>query len=276
LHVSPAQISFNDTESSTEYKKHSLKVTNTGDEAVQYQIETISSPSIAPYGQNSSNFRLLEYSSDKFYIKYDVEVTTGTQEVSLQPGESKQIVITVKLPSDFNEKDQVMYGGYVRFSTFTSKAQVSVPYFGVLGSLYNLPTLDEAKLNIKNQEGHVYTQNETYHFDLSDKSTEPTIGFRLATPSRRFTIDLIGDKEEHVGYIVPTYNYAERNMDAQAMEELNPWNGNLVVDDNVNAKPFIVSPGKYKIRWSALRMFGDLDKSDDWVVQTSGPIDIVS
>lgn len=169
-----------------------------------------------------------------------------------------------------------MYGGFVKFKTSKSEAQVTVPYFGVLGSLYNLPTMDPATLNIKNREGHVYSLNETYHFALSDSGSAPSIGFRLATPSRRFTIELVDTEDKHVGYIVPTYNYAERELSSQIMEELNPWLGKLVADENVNSKPFTVKPGTYKIRWSALRMFGDLDDSKDWVVQTSGPIEIVS
>lgn len=218
---------------------------------------------------------MISSTSDKFYSTLEVKVTVEPTSVTLQPGESKQVVVSVQLPSDFNEKEQIMYGGYVRFTTSPSKPQVNVPYFGVLGSLYELPTMDSTTLNVKDRDGHVYTKDDTFHFSLSDKSSAPAIGFRLTTPSRRFTIDLIDTDEKHVGYIVPTYNYAERDLDSQVMDELNPWSGDLVVDDNVNSKPFTASPGTYKVRWSALKMFGDLDKSEDWVVQISGPIVIV-
>lgn len=277
LHVSPGQISFNDTRSVTdEYKTHSLKVSNTGSEPVEYDISTISSASIAPYGQNNADFKLISYSSEKFYTNLDVEVNAEPVSVSLQPGESKQVVIRVKIPPKINENEQIMYGGFVKFKTSKSEAQVTIPYFGVLGSLYNLPTMDPATLNIKNHEGHIYSQNETYHFALSDPSTAPSIGFRLATPSRRFTIELIDAEDKHAGYIVPTYNYAERELSSQIMDELNPWLGKLVANENVDSKPFTVTPGTYKVRWSALRMFGDIEDSKDWVVQTSGPIEIRS
>ena len=278
LHVSPAQISFNDTKSLTdEYKTHSLKVSNTGEETVTYNINTLSSASIAPYGRNQSTtaYKLVSSSDDKFYTDQEVKVSVTPSQVTLQPGESIQVVVKVELPSAFNEQEQLMYGGYVRFQTSESKAMVHVPYFGVLGSLYNLPTLDVSTLHIRDRhQGRVYTQNDTYDFKLSDPNTAPVIGFRLATPTRRFHIELIDSQETHVGYILPTYDYAERELSSHMMEGLNPWLGKLVKD--ANSEPLIVQPGTYKIRWSALRMFGDLDKESDWVVQTSGPIVIVS
>lgn len=185
------------------------------------------------------------------------------------------MVVSVNLPKEFNQKEQIMYGGFVQFTRSADQPQVNVPYFGILGSLYDLPTMDSTALNIKDQKGRVYNKDETYHFSLSDKSSAPAIGFRLTTPSRRFTIELI-QEDKHVGYIVPTYNYAERDLDSKMMEELNPWTGALVVDENVDSKPFTVSPGTYQVKWSALKMFGDLDKTEDWVVQTSGPIDIAA
>lgn len=277
LHVSPGQISFNDTKSlSDEYKTHSLKVSNTGKEAVEYKVSTISTASISPYGQNNSEYRLVSYTSDKFYSDVDVEVAVEPTSVTLQPGESKQVVVKVILPSDFNEKEQTMYGGYVQFEASNSEAQVTVPYFGVLGSLYDLPTLDPKTLDIKDQKGHAYSEKDIFHFKLSDSNTAPTIGFRLATPTRRFIIELIDMDDKHIGYIVPTYHYAERELSSNIMEELNPWLGKLTVNDDIESKPFTASPGTYKVKWSALRMFGDLNKPDDWVVQTSGPIVIVS
>lgn len=209
--------------------------------------------------------------SSQFYASDTVEVTVEPNTVKLQPGESVQVVVSVHLPSEYNEKEQLLYGGYVQFNS-ESNTKVHVPYFGVLGSLYDLPTMDPKKLNIKNHEGRVYGEDETFEFSLSDKASAPTIGFRLATPSRRFIIDLVDTDGNHVGYIVPTYNYAERALDGTSLDALNPWTGSLVVDEQVNAKPFTVNPGTYKIRWSALRMFGDIDKSEDWVVKTSGPI----
>ncbi|GAA5802947.1 hypothetical protein HPULCUR_008422 [Helicostylum pulchrum] len=274
LHVSPAKISFNDTRSATDvYKTHSLKVSNTGTEAVEYAIDTISSATIAPYGRDNDDYTQISSTSDRFYVDYNVTVSVEPSTVKLQPGESTQVMVSVNLPSDYSEKEQLLYGGYVEFKHADGRdAQVHVPYFGVLGSLYDLPTMDPNTLNIKDSQGRVYTEKDTFKFSLSDKESAPAIGFRLATPSRRFTIDLIDEQGKHVGYIVPTYNYAERDLDASNMEELNPWTGSLVKDDNVNSKPVKVDSGTYKVRWSALRMFGDVDAAKDWVVKSSGPI----
>jgi hypothetical protein len=274
LHVSPSYISFNDTRSTTEYKSHSLKVTNTGNTSVEYRINIQSSASIAPYGERNTDFRLIPYDNDEFYSSVKVEVVVDQTALTLQAGESKQVIVTAKLPQEYRDKEQIMYGGYVVLEPTQGEAHVNVPYFGVLGSLYNLPTLDTSELNIKDQHGHVYSAKDTYHFQLSDESTAPSIGFHLTTPSRRFAIDLIDTNENRVGYVVPAFNYVERALNALDVDELNPWKGTLIAADHVNSKPFIVKPGAYKVRWSALRMFGDIDKQEDWVVHTSCVIEI--
>jgi hypothetical protein len=244
---------------------------------VEYRISTQSSASIAPYGERNTDFRLVSYASDSFYSSVKVNVKVDQTALTLQAGESRQIIVTVQIPQDYKDKDQIMYGGYVQLEPIQGEgsAHISVPYFGVLGSLYNLPTLDTSKLNIKDQNGRVYSADETYHFQLSDDNTAPSIGFHLTTPSRRFTIELIdATTENRIGYVVPTFNYAERALSALDVDELNPWKGTLVAADHTNSKPFIVEPGTYKVRWSALRMFGDIDKKQDWVVQTSCAIEI--
>lgn len=276
MHVSPSYISFNDTRSTSDYKSHSLKVTNTGSTSVEYRISTQSSASIAPYGEKNTDFQLISYANDKFYSSVKVKVEVDETTLMLQAGESRQVIVTVKIPEEYKDKEQIMYGGYVRLEPIegVGSADINVPYFGVLGSLYNLPTFDTSKLNIKHQSGRVYSEKDTYHFKLSDESTAPIIGFHLTTPSRRFTIDLIDANEKRIGYVVPAFNYAERALNAIDVDELNPWTGTLMAADHVNSKPFIVEPGTYKVRWSALRMFGDMDKQGDWVVQTSCTIEI--
>ncbi|RCI06339.1 hypothetical protein CU098_010713 [Rhizopus stolonifer] len=276
LHVSPAHISFNDT-SLDIYKSHTLQITNTGSESVAYSITSQIAASVSPYGHNNTKFELVSYDSDKFYTNTTTAtVKLSASTISLQPGESKQITVSVQLPTDFNENEQVMYGGFVQFNPTSGNANASVhvPYFGVLGSLYRLPTLDTSKLNIKDQQGHVYSNKETYHFILSDNTTAPLIDFRLTTPSRQLMIDVIDKQEAHVGYIVASYDYAERSLNAFSIPELNPWKGQLFKDDQINAVPLMIQPGTYQIRWSALRMFGDIKKKDDWMIQTSGPIEI--
>ncbi|CEP14947.1 hypothetical protein [Parasitella parasitica] len=278
LHISPSYFSFNDTRAGLEYRSHSLKITNTGSKTVKYRVSCTASASISPYGSNNTDFRLVGYDSDKFYTdSVNVKVTVDQDSVELQPDESKQIIASVHIPVKYNANDQIMYGGFIQFEPIgTDAAQAHVPYFGVLGSLYDLPTFKTSELNIKNQQGRIYDHNDTFVFKLSDPSTGPNIGFHLMTPSRRFVIDLIDSNDNRIGYIVPTYNYAERSLNAMSTKELNPWTGKLIADDNIDSVPFIVSPGLYRIRWSALRMFGDIDKNEDWVVQTSCKLEIVA
>jgi hypothetical protein len=169
-----------------------------------------------------------------------------------------------------------MYGGFLRFIPEKGR-EVKVPYFGVLGALYDLPTLDVEKLHIKDSNGKSYKQDDTYHFKLSDKNvTAPTISFGFVTPTRIFNIDLINMQGKRVGYIMPSYKYVEVDLVPQDMSEVNPWNGLLVSEEDhlSNETSFMVSPGTYQIRWSALRLFGDANKGNDWIVHKSGPIEI--
>ncbi|KAI8645163.1 peptidase S8/S53 domain-containing protein [Parasitella parasitica] len=278
LHISPSYFSFNDTRAGNEYRSHSLKITNTGDKTVEYKVISTTSASISSYGPNNTEFRIVGYNSDKFYTaSVNVDVTVDQDSVELQPGESKQIRATVHIPAEYDKNEQIMYGGFIQFQPVgTDAASAHVPYFGVLGSLYDLPTFKTSELSIEDQQGRAYGHNDTFKLKLSDQSTAPTIGFHLLTPSRRIVIDLIDSEENRVGFVVPTYNYAERSLKASSTDELNPWTGKLTADGNINSVPFTVNPGLYRVRWSALRMFGDLDKSEDWVIHSSCELEVVA
>ncbi|KAI9473763.1 MAG: peptidase S8/S53 domain-containing protein [Benjaminiella poitrasii] len=279
LHISPSFFSFNDTTSTTEYKSHTLTVTNMGADTVEYKIDSVPSISVLPYGKNNSDFRLVAYNSNQFHdTSIKINATVDHSEITLRPGESKQVVVSIAIPEHYNDNEQIMYGGFVCFkptSANTASKQASIPYFGVLGSLYNLPALQASSLNLKDQHGHAYSSNDTYHYSLSDEQTAPTISFRLITPTRQLVIDMVDLAGNRIGYVAPSYNYAERTLNALSINELNPWKGQLTKGDQINSTPFTIQPGTYKIRWSALRMFGDSAKEEDWVVQTSCLIDIV-
>ncbi|KAI8993437.1 peptidase S8/S53 domain-containing protein [Pilobolus umbonatus] len=279
LHVSPSHISFNDTHSLTDYKTHTLQLINTGSESIIYDISTLSTLGISPYGSNPTDYKLISPSNSDFYTKgtMNVKVVSSEKTVELAPSESKRIFISVELPDDFDESEQLMYGGYVQLKPRQKGVDVHVPYFGVLGSLYSLPTLSLDNLHIFDQNGTIYDKDDTFHYTLSDASTAPSINFQLVTPTSRLVIELVEDgSSEHIGYIIPIYKYVERELDSSSIDELNPWLGTISVSDTLNSSSETVRPGQYRIKWSSLRMFGDPEIQKDWVSQLSCPIIITA
>ncbi|KAI8085140.1 peptidase S8/S53 domain-containing protein [Halteromyces radiatus] len=191
IHVSPSQISFNDTSSLIDYKTHTLQITNLGGESVNLTIHHRPSKSVNPYdskketskkSSSSSTFNRHDQSDEDNGNHYtllepvsrgdaQVELVFDKQQITLAPGQMIPIQIQVKLPSNTSSYDYQMYGGYIVWeSTSDETKQASVPYFGVLGSMPDLPIFDDGFPFMAPAENltDIYSPSETFVLHLDD------------------------------------------------------------------------------------------------------------
>ncbi|CAO3633390.1 unnamed protein product [Cunninghamella echinulata] len=231
IHVSPSQISFNDTASFTQYKTHTLQVSNFDqNKPIKLQIKHLPSLAVYPYGQpdynnyyNNNNFNNNnnnQYSSspvtkrdtdpwvidqgpnqsateavNKMIIddntnpftplepfqksnELAVHIAFDVVEFELQPQEIKNITLQVILPDNIPYYYQ-MYGGYIQLVDKEEKNQgnnsqneqihASIPYFGVLGAINQLPLFDDGfpYLAQSDDPTQLYTSNQPFSFKLS-------------------------------------------------------------------------------------------------------------
>ncbi|CAO3636865.1 unnamed protein product [Cunninghamella blakesleeana] len=84
-HVTPSSISFNDTASTTEYKSHTLTITNNGNDLITYKISNKPSYSIDPYEIEKHNCTL---SSFVKYKKLKAKLFMSKNIIQVQPHQS--------------------------------------------------------------------------------------------------------------------------------------------------------------------------------------------
>ncbi|KAI8374401.1 peptidase S8/S53 domain-containing protein [Radiomyces spectabilis] len=275
VHISPAQISFNDT-SSSRYKTHTLTITNHGHSTITYQVINNVSTAIAPYDLKKSGYAPVEPTVN---VKAAAKLRVSSNHIRVPPRSSKKVRVTV-IPPRTDPKEHIMYGGFVQFKALHNRhnnKDITVPYFGVVGDQRELPIFDDSPYLSDITGSNIYGKNETFVFDPKDENTTPYILFRLLTPTARIDAELLDHKNKVIGYAFNGLEYLPRNtMNPENYMNVIGWSGTYVPKHPSNA-PFAVPvpPGTYRFRWRALKLLGNPHKHRDYEVWESGPIKVV-
>ncbi|KAI7860449.1 peptidase S8/S53 domain-containing protein [Circinella umbellata] len=282
IHVSPGYISFNDTANFV--KTHQLNITNRGQEVLTAEIQHIPSKAVLSYENITTRVVSEPHHRDDTQIK--LEFTTS--KITLQPGQSVDIQVTAQLPSmDYNYQ---MYGGFIQFvqkeDGYNNKEKknvndnllvktVSVPYFGVLGDLDELPLFDKGfpYLAPAGNSSIMYGSNDIFTLNTTE-AQYPDIICRLLSPTSQITIQVLDQSNNIVGDIDGgPFKYWERNrLSKDQYSRSIQWNGK-VATSATNSKESVMIPfGTYRLRVRALKMFGNPNILEQWEEWTSGPI----
>ncbi|KAI9032697.1 hypothetical protein CLU79DRAFT_158898 [Phycomyces nitens] len=164
----------------------------------------------------------------------------------------------------------------------TKESLATVPYFGVIGKMAELPIFDQGYpfLIASDNASAIYSSSDTFVFDTTSDSS-PLIVCRLLTASPRVDIEIIDEQAESLGTIEEGPNvYWERNtLGAENRVRTVTWNGKVVSAKTKTGKtgyPFTVTKGTYYLRIRALKLLGNPTLDRDWEEWTSGPIRIKS
>lgn len=285
IHVSPSHISFNDTASLTEYKSYTLNIINSNSVPLSVSIENIPSNSIETFA-NVTSFTPTEPALTNGNLQVELEFSPVGQgrTLVLSPLSTASIRVKVILPNS-NELfyHYQMYGGFISIkNTETSESLATVPYFGVLGKMVDLPLFDTGypylapASNLLNRQG----ENVTYQYDMTHKvKTKPSIVVRLLTGSARIEINVYDENQNDLGVMSGgPWTYNQRNTLAEDnYDDPIAWNGKYIPigkekeigDNSVQAKD-----GTYYLFLRALKHFGDPDNKKDWKEWKSGPIQV--
>jgi hypothetical protein len=271
-HITPAQISFNDT-ATTKYRTKTLTITNRGSKTISYEVVNDVSTAISPYDVKKSGYTPLEPVKNSVAA---AKLRFSTKSFKLAPGKSKKIKVTVTPPKT-NPKDHVFYGGYIRVK---SKQQgngkdLKVPYFGVVGVQKTLPIFDKGFPTIIDVQSKEYGHKDTFIYDRSKTNSFPVAVLRLLTPTAKIKAELVEYKSKKViGEFFAGLEYIGRNFltgDQQFYQYA--WDGTYVPASIPGAAiPVPAVSGTYQFRFSALKNLGNRKDKKDWETWTSGPI----
>ncbi|KAL9557641.1 hypothetical protein MBANPS3_001291 [Mucor bainieri] len=273
-HISPAQISFNDT-ATTKYRTQTITVTNHGPKTIQYEVVNDVATGVAPYDRKASGYTPLEPAANTVAA---AKLRFSKKCFKLAPGKSQKIKVTVTPPKT-NPKDHIFYGGFIHIkSKQQSKGKdLKVPYFGVVGKQKELPIFDTGFPTLIDEKDKEYGPKDTFVFHRSNATSAPISVLRLLTPTSTIKAELLDAKTNKVfGQFITGLEYVNRNFRSGQVFFQIPWDGTyLPASISQHSRiPFEIdaADGTYKFRFSALKLFGNPKDKKDWETWTSGPV----
>ncbi|KAI8887765.1 subtilisin-like protein [Backusella circina FSU 941] len=240
VHISPAKLSFNDTDN---IGTRRFTVSNPGKETVEYVLRNYPSLALAPFNTSLQGFAPVQpvsYATNNVYA----QLRFSTDTVTLRPGEEKEIEAT-KLP--IFDKD-----------------------FPQLVTRPSVPLLEEI-----DQE----TGEERLHF-LIDRTKQVSSyvisAFRLLTGTKELRTEVLDSSQKYLGLANVHHNIGRNTKAKHDFIFTNRWNATYIPEgseDIANLEP--LNNGTYYLRYKALKLLSDPQKEDSWVTVVSDPIHVL-
>jgi hypothetical protein len=249
--------------------------------------------------ENIKSQSIQSYANITSYIPTEPVITNGSVTVDLAfsattvtlPAKSTtKVEIKVILPSADDERYHYqMYGGFVSVKQEdTSEILATIPYFGVLGNMIDIPVFDKGYPYLapaNRVDEPPINQKAPYRFDLNRQSaTQPAIVTRLLTGSANMEIKIYDENDTFVGIMSGgPWVYTQRNkLSEENYRSAIAWDGKVVSKGSEDGEAIVgdkstqVPDGTYYISLRALKHFGDSTNNKDWEEWKSGPIIIQS
>lgn len=272
LHISPAQISFNDTASTTEYKTHTLTIVNSDDTPIEIALTNIPSQSIQSYA-NTSSFVPTEPVIKNGSVAVDLDFSSTSVKVPANTNVKVTVRVVLPDPSSLKYHYQ-MYGGFIALThADTQQRLATVPYFGVLGKMIDVPVFDRGfpYLAVSKETDAKLDPTHSYVYDMNRKvSTKPAVVVRLLSGTAQMNIDVYQSNGTLMGQMDGgPWVYNQRNKLSQENYDTSiAWNGKIIVSGKTTQVP----DGEYYLQLKALKHFGNIDNALDWQEWKSGSI----
>ncbi|KAH7310534.1 putative subtilisin [Stachybotrys elegans] len=274
--LSPSGLSFNDTTNFAGTLNFTLSNTDNAD--VVYDISHAPARSIYSFTREGW---AAGYPYN--YSEPHAELAFSESKVKISPGGSATILVTATPPHDLDESRFPVWSGYIAING-SDGSSLSLPYQGLLGSLYDAEQILEGSLYIGDSTNYApVSPNAT--FTLPPRGTPPRdVNTRETAVPILMSVFNWGTPQ-FIADVVPVGNCAPNStltsFGYRSIGQLNgfpsnwqpkgewswPWLGQL---NNGEYAP----PGRYKIVTRMLRITGDPDKDEDWVVTETGPFGI--
>ncbi|ORX51670.1 subtilisin-like protein [Hesseltinella vesiculosa] len=281
--VYPPKIALNDTEHFN--GKATLFIENFSDDHKIYEVDHLPTMGVNGYDFNKSAVPMekAEYKQASALVAFEQEV------IEVNGKGSKSLNIKFAPPRWIEELDHVIYGGYIRLRQVDKQGEmidskaIHVPYYGVLGSQYELPIFDYKQgypyIGMANgkpiHSGTRSRRRPAYNFQDGDVLN---LFMRLGNPSTVVKCEVISGDGMWAGYI-PHYDniwVARNDHSDEFFDYAIHWHGHLTMDLYSNTAPVETQPGTYHIILSALKIFGNASVPRDWETWTSFDFDIIS
>jgi hypothetical protein len=277
IHISPSQLSFNDT-SSTINKNQTIEITNSQPNDVLVTVENVPSRSIQTFA-NDSSFVPTAPAFKNGSVFIDFSFAPSQKALTIPANSTLRLDVTALLPDPKTTfYHYQMYGGFLSVNDANDgNSLATLPYFGVLGKMKDLPLFDHGYpyLASSKDTSMRIQDNKDFHFDTKDTRHRPTVVVRLLTGSALIKV-LVYDaqNDNFVGYLsTGPWSFNQRNtLEEGSTFSTMKWTGRVVSRPDGDETPKNVSKGHYYMVVKALKHFGDPKDPKDWEDWKSGTI----
>ncbi|KAI8883553.1 subtilisin-like protein [Backusella circina FSU 941] len=242
IHISPGQISFNDTDN---IEEQYITIYNPGDTTEEFTVKNIAAMPLAPFDLRTKSMAPLEpvvYATNPVSANIDI----SDDHFVLEPGHKR----TIRLK-----------GSLKNLPIFDDK-------FPRLVSRPEIPVLQEGI-------GH----SAISHFFLDRTHTASSfviVGYRLLTGTKELRMEVLDNEKKYIGLADKWSNLA-RNIKEKPMDYFTSrWNGTMRSggsEDLDDLHP--LEMGTYYLRWRALKLLSDPEIPGSWETSISVPIHII-
>ncbi|KAI1371377.1 subtilisin-like protein [Hypoxylon crocopeplum] len=279
--ISESSLSFNDSDHFI--GERSFTIQNTASEDVTYILSH--TKALTMYTFANSAGPVLDSTTFPNPTADDwAELSFASDELTVPAGGVSEVTVKLTPPQSLNATLLPVYSGYITVNS-TKEESLVLPYLGVLGSLYKTPVVQagyDGGVYLTNTDGHFnipVSANTTFTLNHPGSNTSSSgiiypkliIWPTLGTPKLRADIVAATD----VGLATTKWKGYDTLGSLQGFPlSLVPRNGASsyfygVLDDGT-----VVPEGSYKFVTSAVRVFGDATREEDWDVVETVPFTI--
>ncbi|KAI8824254.1 peptidase S8/S53 domain-containing protein [Fimicolochytrium jonesii] len=303
--ITPSALGLNDTVRTQ--KSYTLKLKNLGKNTVTYKLEHVGAAlaNSAEVG-NDMPIPVINYTPD--YAT--AEITPS--KITLTGGKAVEFKVKFTPPKNANKKLLPFYGGYIKATPSDGSPSLTVPYAGFVGDFSKTKMIVE-KNPVSGLVTGVYSEDSPITEGATLNATAG-IDVKLVLGQGTRVVyaevikaDSLPGVNPSLGVLVPTvpadaantpysirvaaYKFNQpRNVQIEGqgnhVSYPIPWNGRVTPAPALgatdtprqhgnNSIEYPLPDGKYQIRFSALKHFGDARKASDYEVVTSPSFELV-
>jgi hypothetical protein len=282
--LSIQKIAFNDTDHFTGSVE--FDISNTGRAEQTFTLGSVNSATVYTFAEtiNELNAWTRERSLAEGIVDAKATLSFSSSSITVAAGAAAHVTVTAQYPTNLNATRLPVYGGWVTLNS-TSGENLSIPYLGVAGSMYNTPVINPTQVA-------TYLNNDVLGF--STTALPPNTTFTLPVPTALpdpnsnatdnnptpgvIYSSVMGTRLVRALVIPLEVNgtvSTTRILGYDAVDEIPLRFGHLYLDTTLfEPVPFngmtqngtVVPAGRYEIRLLALKFFGDSRRVEDYQV----------
>ncbi|KAJ2800413.1 hypothetical protein H4R21_003182 [Coemansia helicoidea] len=190
---------------------------------------------------------------------------------TIAPGASATVSVRITRPTALPESGRWFYGGFINFQLQWTGDNAArsyvVPYSGYNGNYRDIPVLPPATTNLiafVDMKGVPIADVAS----LTVTAEKPAqVSYSLTMPTRKVAVTLVNAAGKSLGYLpYGCKNDAARTLPSQGGHTV-LLNGQVSAD--CWGTQVDVAPGKYRVKLTALKLFGNTDSKSDYESRVS-------